>query len=401
MELTDSVLERIDTVEARPHACVTLIADTTRLAAARAEQEIARGLYRGPLHGVPMALKDLIGTAGVATTVKHFVANDAETERFTVNNVVGPRALRELYLAPFERIVKRARPWDVMAAYNSVNGPTMTEHHHLQNEVLRGEWGFDGFIVSDWFAARDTVRAISGGLDVAMPGPRTVYGEALAAAVRGGDVAESLVDDSVRNVLRLAARVGALEGVPAATAPGDLPSRIDGRALTREVAHRAFVLVRNDNRVLPMHPASTRSVAVIGTAAREVRVLGGGSAQVFPESIVSPLEGLRAALPHDVEVTYAVGADPSEELAVADGGFALRAIVRSADGSVLGEEDLPNGMAQWHGDFPDGVRFEEMHTVEVWDEQDHGWRLIPGTYTAETGHSLNDLRLRTEVEVTA
>ncbi|KOG89446.1 beta-glucosidase, partial [Streptomyces varsoviensis] len=158
---------------------------------------------------------------GVATTVKHFVANDAETERFTVDNKVSARALRELYLAPFEAIVAKARPWGVMSAYNSVNGSTMTEHRALQQGVLRGEWGFDGFLVSDWLAARNTVRALAGGLDVAMPGPRTVYGSALAAAVRAGEAAESDVDDAVRRVLLLPARVGALEGAPPAVAPAD------------------------------------------------------------------------------------------------------------------------------------------------------------------------------------
>ncbi|MYU18239.1 glycosyl hydrolase, partial [Streptomyces sp. SID8361] len=149
---------------------------------------------------------------GVGTTVKHFVANDAETERFTVDNQIGARALRELYLAPFEAIVKNARPWGVMAAYNGVNGASMTEHRELQQGVLRGEWGFDGFIVSDWLAARDTVRGIKGGLDVAMPGPRTVYGEALAAAVRDGRVTEAELDEAVRRLLTLAARVGVLDG---------------------------------------------------------------------------------------------------------------------------------------------------------------------------------------------
>lgn len=149
---------------------------------------------------------------GVGTTVKHFVANDAETDRFTVNNVVSERALRELYLAPFEAIVENAHPWGIMTAYNSVNGTTMTEHRYLVNEVLRGEWGFDGFNVSDWMAARSTVADIEGGLDVAMPGPTTVYGEKLAAAVRAGEVTETKVDDAVRNVLRLAARVGILDG---------------------------------------------------------------------------------------------------------------------------------------------------------------------------------------------
>ncbi|MDX3070719.1 glycoside hydrolase family 3 N-terminal domain-containing protein, partial [Streptomyces sp. ND04-05B] len=145
-----------------------------------------------------------VQAGGVGTTVKHFVANDAETDRFTVNNLVSARALRELYLAPFEAIVANAHPWGIMTAYNQVNGSTMTEHRYLVNEVLRGEWGFDGFNVSDWLAARSTTGALAGGLDVAMPGPATVYGEPLAAAVRAGEVTESLLDEAVRRVLRLA-----------------------------------------------------------------------------------------------------------------------------------------------------------------------------------------------------
>ncbi|WP_279629928.1 glycoside hydrolase family 3 protein, partial [Streptomyces africanus] len=124
-----------------------------------------------------------VQSGGVGTTVKHFVANDAETDRLTVNNLVSERALRELYLAPFEAIVENAHPWGIMTAYNTVNGTTMTEHHYLVNEVLRGEWGFDGINVSDWTAARSTAGALAGGLDIAMPGPQTVYGEALARAV--------------------------------------------------------------------------------------------------------------------------------------------------------------------------------------------------------------------------
>jgi Beta-glucosidase-related glycosidases len=190
-----------------------------------------------------------VQSGGVGTTVKHFVANDAETDRFTVNNLLSERALRELYLAPFEAIVAHAHPWGIMTAYNTVNGTTMTEHHHLVNEILRGEWGFDGFNVSDWTAARATAGALEGGLDVAMPGPRTVYGEALAAAVRAGEVEEAKVDEAVRNVLRLAARVGILEGAePVVTEP---PATVDGEALAREIARRSFVLVRNQG-ALPL-----------------------------------------------------------------------------------------------------------------------------------------------------
>ncbi|MDX6310951.1 MAG: beta-glucosidase, partial [Streptomyces sp.] len=302
---------------------------------------------------------------GVGTTVKHFVANDAETDRFTVNNVVGARALRELYLAPFEAIVKNAHPWGIMAAYNAVNGHTMTEHRYLQNEVLRGEWGFDGYIVSDWMAARDTVGAILGGLDVAMPGPVTVYGEALAAAVRDGLVEESVVDDAVRNVLRLAARVGILDSAPAAVAEADRPAGIDGDALAREIARRSFVLVRNESAALPLDAARTRKVALIGAAARDARVLGGGSAQVFPDHVVSPLDGLTAALPEGA-LTYAVGADPSEELGAAGQGFELRAVCRDADGQVIGTSSLPGGQVQWMGnDLPAGVTYEALHSVEI------------------------------------
>ncbi|MGW5640053.1 beta-glucosidase [Streptomyces sp. NPDC003832] len=301
-----------------------------------------------------------VQSGGVGTTVKHFVANDAETDRFTVNNTVGERALRELYLAPFEAVVAGARPWGIMTAYNSVGGTTMTEHHHLVNEVLRGEWGFDGFNVSDWMAARSTTGAVEGGLDVAMPGPDTVYGTALAAAVRAGEVAESLVDDAVRNVLRLAARVGALEGAePAVSEP---PAPVDGEALAREIARRSFVLVRNRG-ALPLPAGGT--VALIGAAARDARVLGGGSATVFPARIVSPLDGLTAALPEG-GLTYALGADPATELAVADQGFTLRAVCRDTDGHVLATTDTPNGQIQWMGsDLPDGVTHDRLHTVEL------------------------------------
>ncbi|WP_458243550.1 beta-glucosidase [Streptomyces sp. MAI_2237] len=297
---------------------------------------------------------------GVGTTVKHFVANDAETDRFTVNNLVGERALRELYLTPFEMIVAGARPWGVMTAYNTVNGTTMTEHRHLVNEVLRGEWGFDGYNVSDWMAARDTVAAVHGGLDVAMPGPQTVYGAPLAQAVRDGRVEEAVVDEAVRNVLRLAARVGALDGAePAVTAP---PAAVDGEALAREIARRSFVLVKNDRGALPLRPGT---VALLGAAARDARVLGGGSATVFPSHVVSPLDGLTAALPEGA-LTYAVGADPDTELAVAEKGFALKAVCRDADGNVIGTGSAPNGQIQWMGsDLPEGVTHAGLHTVEL------------------------------------
>ncbi|MFI1204254.1 beta-glucosidase [Streptomyces sp. NPDC020883] len=312
---------------------------------------------------------------GVGTTVKHFVGNDAETERFTVDNRIAPRPLHELYLAPFEHIVAHARPWGVMTAYNQVNGSTMTEHHHLVTEVLRGAWGFDGCNVSDWTAARNTVRALRGGLDVAMPGPRTVFGAPLAAAVRAGEIDESEVDAAVRRVLLLAARTGCLDGVPPAVAPADAPGGIDGRAVARELARRAMVLLRNEpvgetpeggaRPLLPLDADGLRSVAVVGAAARDARVLGGGSATVFPAGIVSPLAGLRAALPEGVEVLFATGADPRTRIPHAREGFTLRARYLAADGRVLAETPQFDGRVQVLGSFPDGVARRDLHAVEL------------------------------------
>src|SRR3954466_15590032 len=151
---------------------------------------------------------------GVAATVKHFVANDSETERFTYDARVSERVLRELYLLPFELILAE-NPWAVMAAYNAVNGALMTESPLLR-EVLKDEWGWDGLVMSDWMATRGTVGAGNAALDLAMPGPEGVWGAALVAAVRAGEVSEAAVDDKVRRLLRLAERVGALEGARAA-----------------------------------------------------------------------------------------------------------------------------------------------------------------------------------------
>src|SRR5215472_12122620 len=280
---------------------------------------------------------------GVATTVKHFVANDFETERFTVNVEVSERALRELYLAPFEMIVRDGRAWGVMSAYNSVNGASMTENAPLQLGVLKDEWGFDGAIVSDWLAARDTVGASVGGLDIAMPAAGSPWGDRLVAAVRDGLVPGEVVDAQVRRLLRLAARVGALAGAPATVQTR--PAVIDGAGLARDIAARSFVLAQNRAGLLPL-TADISTVALIGALARDARVLGGGSATVFPAHIVSPLEGLTSALPESVKLTFALGADPrTGKLAPAAGPqwHGLRATLRDEAGADIYQTPLATG----------------------------------------------------------
>ncbi|WP_326944788.1 glycoside hydrolase family 3 C-terminal domain-containing protein [Amycolatopsis sp. NBC_01307] len=295
---------------------------------------------------------------GVAVTVKHFVANDFETERFTADVRVGERALRELYLAPFELIVRRAKPWGIMAAYNSVNGITMTQHAGLLNGVLRDEWGFDGFVVSDWLAARDTVASANGGLDVAMPGPRTVFGDRLAEAVRGGEVDPDVVDDMVRRVLLLAHRTGALGENPARQ-----DSTMDGEAVAREIAHRSFVLLSNETGALPLR--EPKRIALIGALAVDPKILGGGSATVFPDHVVSPLDGLRKAVPVGTELTYAIGADPRTTLPPATDNFRLRATAKAADGTRLAEFPLREARIDWIGELPAGLDLATLASVEI------------------------------------
>ncbi|WP_248963373.1 glycoside hydrolase family 3 C-terminal domain-containing protein [Sphaerisporangium perillae] len=270
-----------------------------------------------------------VQSGGVAATAKHYVANDSETERLTLDARVGERTLRELYLVPFEAAVE-AGVWVVMAAYNGVNGATMTENPLLA-EPLKGEWGFDGLVVSDWGAVRSTVAAGRAAQDLAMPGPDGPWGEALVAAVRAGEVPEEAVDEKVRRLLRLASRVGALS--PDAPSPARAPSAplapaavdpaaakteaagartedFDGpeaRALLREAVVASTVLLRNERSALPLAPERLRTVAVIGPNAAEPRIQGGGSAGVYPVRAVSPLEGVRDALAGRAEVVHAAG----------------------------------------------------------------------------------------------
>jgi beta-glucosidase len=256
---------------------------------------------------------------GVAGTVKHYVANDAESKRFTVDVRVDERTLREVYLAPFEQVVMDGGVWLLMAAYNGVNGTTMTDNP-LLTEPLLAEWGFDGVVVSDWYATRSTSASARAGMGLVMPGPGGPWDEGLLAAVRDGVVPPAVVTDKVRRLLRLAGRVGALAHGGPPVAPAQLPAH-EVAALLREAAAAAMVLVRNDGDTLPLERGSLRRVAVLGPNAAEPAVQGGGSAGLTPAYTVSPLDGLRAALGDGAEVTHAVGAYHAAGLCPVSSGF--------------------------------------------------------------------------------
>lgn len=251
-----------------------------------------------------------VQSAGVAATPKHFVGNDSETSRMSYDARIGEEALDELYLRPFEEAVK-AGAWAVMAAYNKVNGASMTENRALLTDVLKRRWGFDGVVVSDWTAIRSTEESAAAGMDLEMPGlPSSPWRDRLVEAVRAGRVAEELIDDKVLRVLRLAARVGALEGFPE---PSPVRTPADARRQLRDAAARAAVLLRNEGGLLPLR--SPRRLALIGPNAVRFGAQGGGSAHVEPEHVVTPAEGLRRALGDATELTVHPGVYPHGRLA--------------------------------------------------------------------------------------
>jgi beta-glucosidase len=296
---------------------------------------------------------------GVAATVKHFVANDSETERYTLEVRLGERPLRELYLAPFEHIVRETGAWTVMAAYNAVNGPTMTESPLLQ-EILHDEWGWDGLVMSDWTATRSTEAAADAALDLAMPGPDGPWGDALVQAVREGRVPEQRIDEKVVRILRLAGRVGALEGVEPAARPARPWSADEIAAELRATAAAGFVLARNDG-VLPLH---TTKVAVLGPSSAVARTLGGGSATVFPPYTVSPLEGLRAAGFEAAHALVGVKAHtriPQASREMLPDGVDVRFL--DAAGGELGAEHRHSAAFTWLGTLPPGTRTIELRAT--------------------------------------
>lgn len=310
---------------------------------------------------------------GVGATVKHFVANDSETDRLSVDVVVDERTLREVYLAPFEANVRDAGPWAVMAAYNKVDGVTMTENALLR-EVLKGEWGFDGVAISDWYAGRSVAAAGQGLLDLVMPGPSGPWGRALVEAVELGHVPEAAVDDKVLRLLRLAARVGALDGMPAALPGPATWSDSEVAAELRSSASAGMVLVRNRNDLLPLDREAIRRVAVLGPNAAIARTLGGGSATVFPAYTVSPLDGLRDALGETAELVHTEGVRTTERLPIAPANL-FRTMDRSGpglevqfygdDGRILGSEERQHASWLWWGDVSPTVAVDDVTQVRV------------------------------------
>jgi len=259
------------------------------------------------------ALVEGIQSKGVGTSLKHFAANNQETERFRIDAIIDERTLRELYLPAFERVVKRAKPWSVMCAYNKINGSYCSEHHTLLTAILKEEWGYGGLVVSDWGAVHDRVKALQGGLDLEMPGPKPRRTAAVVEAVRAGTLDAAVLDEAVRRILKIVYQA-------AETPMGGSFDAAAHHALARTVAAEGMVLLKNDG-VLPLR--SVRRIAVIGRAAKEPHFQGGGSSHINPTQVDSPFEALQE-LAGAARITYSEGypADDSVQQPLIDAAVA-------------------------------------------------------------------------------
>lgn len=259
---------------------------------------------------------------GVGCCVKHFACNDQEHERHTISAEVDPVTLREVHLPAFEAAVREAGTWAVMSAYNRLNGTFCGEHPELLGRTLKGEWAFDGVVVSDWFGTHSTADAAIAGLDIEMPGPASHLGPHLVDAVRSGDVSDEIVDEHARQVVRLLVRTGLADSPPKPDeAEDDDPDR---RATAHTIAVGSTVLLHNDG-ILPLDVPSLERVALIGPNARRLTTGGGGSSTVTPLRDRLLLDELRSRF-GAVEVVHEEGCrlgggTPLMDPALIDGGF--------------------------------------------------------------------------------
>ena len=294
-----------------------------------------------------------VQSEGCATTVKHFVGNDAEFERMTIDSVIDERTLREVYLLPFEMAVRDGGSLGIMTAYNRTNGSFCAEHEWLLSDVLRSEWGFEGFVVTDWFASLTTEGGARAGLDLEMPAPARAYGKFLAEAVKEGRVDESDLDRAVRTLLGVFDRLGALDDPPIEPSAVDLPEH---RALARRAAASSMVLLRNEtigeSPLLPLSTDGLSTIAVIGPNAERARIMGGGSAEVLPHHETPIVEALRHRLDGRVNVVHAPGCSIDKAVPVIDGHRLVGSDGRSGFDIVVRDRNSNETSALLHR--PDG-----------------------------------------------
>ena len=250
---------------------------------------------------------------GVAVCVKHFALNNQETNRGSVNVIVSPRAMREIYLPPFEAAIVEGNAFGVMSAYNKINGYWCAENDELLNQILRKDWGFKGMVISDWGGTHSTVGSINAGLNVEMPNQQYL-GQALLDSVKSGAVSEKVIDERVREILRVRL---AVEPVPEDKANVEMTAKPEQAQIAYEVALQSIVLLKNEGNLLPIDLDKVKTIAVIGDNADKTMATGGVGAGVKALFEVTPLAGLRNSIGDKAKIVYAQGYTSQQ----ARGGF--------------------------------------------------------------------------------
>jgi beta-glucosidase len=399
-------------------------------------------IYRAPMNGrnfeyfgedpflaSRMAVSVIEGIQGqrVIATAKHFAGNNSEFARMTLNSDIDERTLREIYLPAFEASVKEAHVGAVMDAYNLVNGTYMTQNVHLNNEILKQEWGFDGILMSDWGATHDGVAAANGGLDLEMPSPTFMNRNTLLPALKEDKISAATIDDKVRRVLRKAIEFGFLDHPQTDT--GIPTYSQEGRQVALEMARSSMVLLKNSGKLLPLDENKVKTIAVIGPDAYPAVIGGGGSAETKPFNAVSCLEGVSNRLGTKAKVLYAVDVPPldevfdsSEFVTVPGGESGLKgeyfsneelkgapALVRTdkhihfdwGEGSFAAGEPVDHFAIRWTGYFvpkesgdykfytsaDDGVRLYVGDEIAIDDWQPHSQTLDTAARHLEAGQS--------------
>jgi beta-glucosidase len=277
-------------------------------------------IYRAPMNGrnfeyfgedpylasrIAVGFINGVQNQGVSATVKHYLGNNSEFSRHSTDSVIDERAMREIYMPVFEAAVKEAHVGAVMDSYNLTNGQYMTQNNHLNDEVLKREWGFDGILMSDWFANFSTLDAVNAGLDLEMPVALHMNRESLLPAIQQGKISTATIDDKVRRILRVGTRFSWLDH-----------DQLDlfiprynqqARHVALQTARESMVLLKNERTLLPLNKKTIKSIAVIGPDAYPAVPVGGGSAHVQPFRAVSFLEGLSNYLGESGKVFYASG----------------------------------------------------------------------------------------------
>jgi beta-glucosidase len=284
---------------------------------------------------------------GVVATVKHYAANNQEYERHRVSSEVDERTLREIYLPTFRAAVEEAHVGAVMNSYNLVNGIHSSQHRHLLTEILKGDWKFDGLVMSDWSSTYDGVAAANGGLDLEMPSGEHMNRDTLLPAIQAGKVAVTTIDDKVRRMLRVMFRFGFFDREQA-----DLSLPLynpDSRLVALEAAREGIVLLKNKGNILPLDRKEISTIAVIGPAAHPAVTGGGGSSRVQPFRSVSALEGIIAGAGNVIKVLYSpgVGSDFAEAFRTSEFVTlsATGQIVRGLKGEFFSNRDLSGAPA--------------------------------------------------------